>query len=383
MTPSCPSCNGPMVRRKNRKDGSSFWGCRKYPRCRGTRDASAETRESQFEDASESLLQVRVLWNDATLTRTGWSCRYTTAGGRLRSSPFLKDFSYEFRQCWIARTYGTYFAPESVRRVTGAIRKVIQRGSNPPVHPASEQEILGALGLDAYVSSSSLPGDLSVRLETDVFESLADGSPILPDPDFARDKEIPFDSGYEQHFIDDWVPRHLDPDAPRWFVPQASFDALTAALSNFGPSGRRVDFLVSAPFRSAFVVEIDGAQHQDSSNPDGERDRLLAQVGLEVVRVPTSEIDQGHGPNLERVKALWSNPQNAPNKKTLGAHILPVSIHRLTIALLDAIDAGFLRGPEWVVEVGGDPEVTPVMSGPTYVYSRRWTACGDPPSCRT
>ena len=38
--PSCPQCNSPMVLRTARKGaqaGSSFWGCSKYPGCRGTR----------------------------------------------------------------------------------------------------------------------------------------------------------------------------------------------------------------------------------------------------------------------------------------------------------------------------------------------------------
>ena len=38
--PSCPQCNSPMVLRTARRGaqaGSSFWGCPKYPACRGTR----------------------------------------------------------------------------------------------------------------------------------------------------------------------------------------------------------------------------------------------------------------------------------------------------------------------------------------------------------
>lgn len=38
--PSCPKCQGPMVRRTAKKGanaGSQFWGCSKYPACRGTR----------------------------------------------------------------------------------------------------------------------------------------------------------------------------------------------------------------------------------------------------------------------------------------------------------------------------------------------------------
>lgn len=38
-TPDCPSCGAPMVKRTNRHSHESFWGCPKYPGCRGTRPA--------------------------------------------------------------------------------------------------------------------------------------------------------------------------------------------------------------------------------------------------------------------------------------------------------------------------------------------------------
>lgn len=37
--PVCPKCAGPMARRTNRRDGAAFWGCKEFPRCRGTRTA--------------------------------------------------------------------------------------------------------------------------------------------------------------------------------------------------------------------------------------------------------------------------------------------------------------------------------------------------------
>jgi len=39
-TPTCPQCGGQMVRRTARRGaraGESFWGCKSYPNCRGTR----------------------------------------------------------------------------------------------------------------------------------------------------------------------------------------------------------------------------------------------------------------------------------------------------------------------------------------------------------
>jgi restriction system protein len=41
-TPTCPKCNGPMELRKAKRGsgaGQAFWGCSRYPACRGTRPA--------------------------------------------------------------------------------------------------------------------------------------------------------------------------------------------------------------------------------------------------------------------------------------------------------------------------------------------------------
>lgn len=39
-SPSCPTCSGPMVRRESKRGpsaGNAFWGCKRFPSCRGTR----------------------------------------------------------------------------------------------------------------------------------------------------------------------------------------------------------------------------------------------------------------------------------------------------------------------------------------------------------
>lgn len=43
----CPDCNGPMISRKNNKDGSRFWGCKMFPDCRGTRDSMGRSKEDR------------------------------------------------------------------------------------------------------------------------------------------------------------------------------------------------------------------------------------------------------------------------------------------------------------------------------------------------
>ncbi|MGH8154031.1 MAG: topoisomerase DNA-binding C4 zinc finger domain-containing protein, partial [Rhodanobacteraceae bacterium] len=37
--PDCPKCGTPMIKRNNRRTRDVFWGCPKYPSCRGTRPA--------------------------------------------------------------------------------------------------------------------------------------------------------------------------------------------------------------------------------------------------------------------------------------------------------------------------------------------------------
>jgi restriction system protein len=39
VNPVCPMCGTDMVQRKNRQTKDDFWGCAKYPACRGTREA--------------------------------------------------------------------------------------------------------------------------------------------------------------------------------------------------------------------------------------------------------------------------------------------------------------------------------------------------------
>ena len=219
------------------------------------------------------------------------------------------------------------------------------------------------LGFEKNLRLSPLQGDLSVRLEPDVFQHLSDRSLSLPDADFELDDSVRLGSDDERKFVC-WVKENLGSNSARWLKPQADFDALTAALGDSEPSGREVDFLVHAPFGTPFVVEVDGPQHEDSQSPDRERDRMLGKVGIEVVRIPTSEIRHGHGQNLERVRKLWGGRRTAMDEKTLKAALTTVSLHRLAIALLDAVDGGFLNGERWVVEVEGEPELQPSLLWP-------------------
>lgn len=40
--PVCPRCGAPMILRKRKSDGASFWGCSQYPKCRGIVNVDSE-----------------------------------------------------------------------------------------------------------------------------------------------------------------------------------------------------------------------------------------------------------------------------------------------------------------------------------------------------
>lgn len=52
----CPDCDGPMVARTSAH--GKFWGCKAYPKCRGTRNSlgDAPRRSDAEADGSESVL---------------------------------------------------------------------------------------------------------------------------------------------------------------------------------------------------------------------------------------------------------------------------------------------------------------------------------------
>lgn len=43
----CPICQAKMISRTNRQSGNKFWGCSKFPQCKGTRDEMGLSREER------------------------------------------------------------------------------------------------------------------------------------------------------------------------------------------------------------------------------------------------------------------------------------------------------------------------------------------------
>lgn len=304
----------------------------------------------------------KVEWIDGTFDRPGWVSRYTTGGGRLRSVPLTEELERRIAHCWIAREELASYEPADLatQRVVGVVRKILQRGPAPPVHPTVERAILERAGLDDRVVEHADPADASVDLEPEWSWPLDFHQTPLVRP-HGVDAAIPLGSHEERAFAD-WVEREIGADTAAWLLPQVRLDRLALA-AGVKVSGVVIgDFLLYAPWMGPVLFEIDGTQHGTAAAVDADRDRLARQIGLNVVRVPASEVRNGEGPKLDSIRARCSPPPRSTDADVLL--LAPAQVHRAVLGLLEAIEAGFLAGSAWEIELDDPTGTVAGLLGP-------------------
>ena len=296
--------------------------------------------------------RAKVDWVDATCDRPGWSVRYTNAGGRLRSIPSPRDLERLLGPCWMARTAAP--APKLEPRLHHAahvVRTVLQRGLAPPIHPDAERALLSIAKVDfetsdpgAGTGSMVVEADRDVRIsfdaEVSVLRSRAQNGNCI-------ESSLSLDSNAERDALAQIV--RSAPGAATWLLPQSPLGSMASAGGGSGGVGERVDFLLAVPGEAPRVIEIDGAQHVATKMPDAVRDALLASIGYaETLRIPASDVNRW----IEVVAEMLdpptpSSPACMPDPLVWG----PAQTHRLVLALLESLVAGFVGGETWHVEV--------------------------------
>lgn len=382
--------------RRGRNRGTQFWGCSRFPECRGSvsiprsgigaievgTPAPADEPEAvdkAAEVTGEFVSKRRVRWSDNTVAyraKNGWRSYYASAGASLRSVPDARWAS--LANCWVARPAldGASPATADRQRVVAAMRKLLARGGAPPLHPDSERFLLQRQSLGDRIVATHLRGDVAPRLEPPLaltpsafsVPEAPDSSPATFDDGLTDENSPP-----EAHFVT--LVQERVPDAVRWLAPQAPLDGLLAAGGDGGSlpgwvgelheNQRRVDFLCSTPGAAPFVIEIDGQQHHDAQATDEMRDQALADIGITTYRVPTSELRADapqHGRLDQALDALRSLPEPSwrPEVLVWGA----IQVHRLVLGLCEAIDAGWLAGDTWHIEVHDPTSASVEIVGP-------------------
>ena len=303
-------------------------------------------------------------------------------------------------------------APQA--RLLGALLvKLLQRGRAPWPTLGIERTALRVHGFEEQAE------DLSERGQEMGWTAPDLGRDALPDElvaalsrrrEFVLDADCGFDAGgqtsrlglgsrVEERFLTEWVPAALGRSAGHWFMPQAPLERLVESLSG-EPSAedaaaRGVDFLVCHPSGTAFVVELDGSEHESYWATDKERDGLLASCGLDVVRVPNEEVERGAGAGLERVRELYGQAaatDSAGKPEPLAAMLLDCAeAARVQMAVARAVAWCWLGnrgggGGEWLIELrgGGDVAAAGVSDALTILEALEVLYGGRtlPPRCR-
>ena len=390
--PRCNTCSSPMVKGvadAGPYEGQRIWVCQSGsslhhpPRHGSTPPAGIPTRPADIpkrvttadpkavkpnEDSGrnrEFVPKRRVLWSDSTVThraKNGWRAYYASAGASMRSVPDERWAS--LANCWVARRTprGTTRPPTELgrRQVVATLRKLLARGSAPPLHPDAERLLLRREDLADRIIETGIRGDAAPKL--DPRWSLAQGAFAVPDGGQATFELGLTDaaSNSEAEFVQ--LVRERVPHAVRWLTPQPALDALLASgsrnvgnatkLASLQEDRRRNDFLCSAPGAAPFVIDIDGSQHQQAQAADDLRDAALSNIGIETFRIPTSELRAGSqrhdGLNrtLDELRRL-PTPSKDPDSLVWAA----IQVHRLVLGLCEAMDAGWLDGDTWHIEV--------------------------------
>ena len=373
-----------------RNAGGRFWGCPRFPLCRGTRDDSGESVQSGplSSDAdpspdtpvqSSSLPSLPVAWIEEA-TRTDFVAEYVSVGAvpGVVHQHLSRDVRLEraLGQCvLLSRRSHPRQAVEHARLASGLLVKMLQRGSTPLPTLEIERKALRVHGLLESVRDLKAEGMETgweprpgTRLSTSVEAVLAVATERTP---FELDPTFGFDSGSdtallqsdaEAWFLHEWVPDALGPSAGHWFTPQASLDKLLESGGKGVYGARRVDFLFSHPGGRPFVIEVDGPEHDSALEVDGARDDSLRSVGVDVLRVSNDEVTHDGGAVLDRIRdrchaALTAFQATPGEDDAVAALVADCAVAaKVQFAVVRAVGFGWLTsGAEWKIDlIGGN-----------------------------
>lgn len=290
--------------RKGRNAGGKFWGCTSYPKCHGTRDAVQDVLPADViskDDSTPSLSHTSQLKIPrpiivASSSSQYRSCIYEGAAIPRCALDSVISSPEELRRAlsqWLAE-WPRSLSSTSLGEVPPWLAvsgKLLRRGSSIPLNPSVEKELQPLLGNPSESSNDNWHFAISEILNLPV-------KPFL--------QHDTFDSEAERKFFETLLPKIATPSFRRFWHCQVSIGSLTGDKHSL-EANQRVDFVFAYPNHSTIVVEIDGRQHELQQTEDKRRDELLQHFGVEVIRIPTAEIDAGDGPSLRYLSEFISS----------------------------------------------------------------------------
>ena len=375
--PSCPECGASMVLRTAKRGpnaGGQFWGCAAYPRCKGTRSAGPEADTDVM--PKQPLQPLPVAWVEGA-RRSEFIPEYVSVGaipGSLRHRlPEHATLEQVLAQCVLLSRRGRsrQGASEHARMGSALLGKILQRGRTPLPSLGLEREALRRHGLLEHARDLELDGiekgwelqeSAAARVSAEgLLAALVERCGFSLDPEFAAEASSDplLQSPAEAWFLERWVPSALGPSAAHWFTPQASLDTLLEAGGWEESGARRIDFLFHHPGSRPIGIEIDGEEHVSAASVDDARDRSLAKVGIDVLRITHHEIRQAGGVVLDRLKtrceASLTSLKHSDAEHSIAHFLLDCSnAAKVQLAVVRALGWGWLTaGQPWYVDLVG------------------------------
>lgn len=356
--PVCGSATNLRTAKRGRRAGHQFYGCVNWPDCDGTVDAESTNTSSTSahsavnEPSSESGRSFRNLREtDDSKTPIAIADQPRVVSSKPRNSSFqLKHYqSVSLPSKYVDSIY--QMEPSSgVRRSFAHWRlefPISGLGINQRMAPViSVCETLLNRGSVTYCT----PG--IETLARDISDGVVTNTEFLSDPQSSLSSQFEPDIGItdspeEVQFLNilrDAIGTH---NLSGWsIVPQLHLSSINPEINV--ETRTRCDFFLSHLSGQAVVVEIDGQQHDEQQEVDGERDRKLAESDIQTIRVPVGEVRSGTGSSIESVLKLLVDAETDSSTTKEQRLVLRLSrfAHQIQVSLLEMIRGGFLDEEE-------------------------------------
>ena len=323
--------------RRGRRAGQQFWGCVRYPQCKGTIDylsSGTEGPESpQVSPVREATLgSYPVVLSSAPRDESGKTSFFQAAG-------LPAVFLDAIREAEIDR---------------GAVRSAAQWRLDSPLPCVDEmgRDERALLAVAEAVLTRGATPLCSVAMER-AFVATVDGPTAGDELADALHCVATWPSctflplsheSQEERLLADWVHGLCTIEGLPWMpVPQIELASLANSLDV--SRAQRGDLLLLRHGMAPLLVEVDGVDHEAHRERDAERDHALSAAGVRVVRVPTAELVQSEGASLEALRAVLREGRTERRAETSVSRCLRWCkfTHQIQLALLAALRGGWLK----------------------------------------
>lgn len=379
----CPKCGAVMVKRLAKRGanaGSYFYGCSRFPHCRGTR--SIDEVEELFEsDDGPSDNRPSILFSEINypqeLTARPRALGYqdivfdsmavpddllrevhsdTGVVGRDELLNFAK-----WRLDIPAATAHLNSVSRGCRSVLAVINKILGRGRLTRLSPSLEAKIM-ELFPNRHYHSDNIINSYRQYSAPNIPTQWHDGRP-RPELDGMTP---------EQYFFKNIFVELVGAANARCIIPQVEFSSLVNVAIDDDDQpllSQRVDFVITNGFKS-LVVELDDSTHSGHEEKDARRDDLLQRSGYDVWRIDSSRLADKDNEALAELRGVlldMFDNQPKPDRGDIDLRLIACKLaHQVqsTIATLCSVGVLDLQAKSVVAfNYRNIPELTPRTQG--------------------